>query len=96
MVDIRLLAQRDIVLDPQAEMLEVTSLPHVAKHQQSPAQDVLFLFIGCLIFVSMKFDSTSIQPPLQAIAVLKADSQWHKGGMTCLSQYGGGSIWTGL
>lgn len=44
-IDIRLLAQRDIVLDPQAEMLEVTSLPHVAKHQQSPAQDVLFFLL---------------------------------------------------
>ena len=29
-VDIRLLAQRDIVLDPQAEMLEVSRLQHIA------------------------------------------------------------------
>ena len=29
-IDIRLLAQRDIVLDPQAEMLEVSLLPHNA------------------------------------------------------------------
>lgn len=27
-IDIRLLAQRDIVLDPEAEMLEVPTLPH--------------------------------------------------------------------
>lgn len=40
-VDIRLLAQRDIVLDPEAEMLQVSILPDTASCIRCPTQQSL-------------------------------------------------------
>lgn len=71
-VDIRLLAQRDIVLDPQAEMLEVNPLPHIAEHirlcKARHRMSRFFSLVACN-FLSVMCDHTSIQHPLHAVAL---------------------------
>ena len=93
-IDIRLLAQRDIVLDPQAEMLEVSPLPHnqTAEHTRLahdwPKRALTCLHMSACLFVCVCVVMES--------GVLGSQALWHAAvllqGMNHPGKWGGNDM----